>query len=83
MPAHAYGPEANADARGGEMSTVYPVDNPGAEALLHHLQTGHFVGSGFAYGERAECFKCRIVWTKSLASPDIDDEKQAMAEEAR
>jgi len=65
------------------MTTIYRVDNPGAEACLHHLQTGHFVCGGSAYGERAECFKCRIVWTKPLVSPDMASEEQTMAEEAR
>lgn len=46
------------------------VTNPGEEALVHHLTTGHFVGGGTAYGERAECFDCGIVWTKALDEND-------------
>jgi len=61
------------------MTTIYRVDKPGVEACLHHLQTGHFVSGGTAWGEgRAECIDCRIVWTKPLVSLDMDSEEQVM-----
>lgn len=38
-------------------------DSPHYLGALHMVTTGHQVVFGSAYGERAECLKCRKIWS--------------------